>query len=110
MYWRNNQASEPFNMNYRTTHTSEAEREFLRGLMKGGNATKAFKAAESLRVALKELNLAHPHSTVSDIITMSMGLSSIYPSDSNNMKILMAKANDALSDAKLAGQAQLSVN
>ena len=79
-------------------------------LIKGGNSTKALKAAESLRIALNDLNLAHPHSTVSDIITMSMGLSSIYPSDSNNMKILMAKVNDALSDAKSAGKAQLSVN
>ncbi|MEH6453311.1 MAG: diguanylate cyclase [Psychromonas sp.] len=79
-------------------------------LIKGGNATKAFKAAEMLRVALNELDLAHPHSTVSDIITMSMGLSSIYPGDSNSMKILMSKAKIALEDAKSAGKAQLSVN
>ncbi|WP_019613942.1 diguanylate cyclase domain-containing protein [Psychromonas ossibalaenae] len=79
-------------------------------LIKGGNATKGLKVAESIRVALEELNVEHAHSPVKNALTMSMGLSNIFPSEMNSMKMLMAKVDSALSDAKASGHDQISVN
>ena len=79
-------------------------------LIKGGNATKGLKVAESLRGAIQELAMEHAASPVTDKLTMSLGLSNIFPSDDNSMKSLMTKVDGALSDAKSSGYDQISVN
>ena len=79
-------------------------------IIKGGNATKVFRAVEKLRETIKKTKIEHLHSDVSRYVTMSMGLSSIFPSDLNTMKMLVAEADEALYDAKMSGRDQISVH
>ncbi|PKF63710.1 hypothetical protein CW745_02375 [Psychromonas sp. psych-6C06] len=79
-------------------------------LVKGGNATKGLKVAESLRACIQELAMEHALSPVKNSLTMSLGLSNIFPSDENSMKTLMTKVDNALSDAKSSGFDQISVS
>ncbi|WP_022940042.1 transporter substrate-binding domain-containing diguanylate cyclase [Psychromonas hadalis] len=79
-------------------------------IIKGGNATKVFRAVEKLHEAIKQTKVEHLYSDVSRYVTMSMGLSSLFPSDLNTMKILIAEADAALYDAKMSGRDQISVH
>jgi len=79
-------------------------------LIKGGNATKALKVTENVREAVKKTQIEHLHSSVNTVITMSMGLSSMFPSELNSMKILLAEADSALYAAKESGRDQTSVH
>ncbi|PKF62180.1 hypothetical protein CW745_07230 [Psychromonas sp. psych-6C06] len=79
-------------------------------IIKGGNATKVLRAVEKLREAVNQTKVEHLYSDVSRYITMSMGLSSIFPSDLNTMKMLLAEADGALYDAKMSGRDQISVH
>ena len=79
-------------------------------IIKGGNATKVFRAVEKLREAINKTHVEHLHSDVSRYVTMSMGLSSIFPSDLNTMKMLVAEADAALYDAKISGRDQISIH
>jgi diguanylate cyclase (GGDEF)-like protein len=92
---------------YFTAHI-EDERFVL--LIKGGNATNALKVAEELRLALEQTKTEHATSEVDDIVTMSVGLSSLFPSKLNSMQILNAEADSALQTAKKEGQNQISVH
>lgn len=79
-------------------------------LIKGGNATKALKAAEALREAIAETKVEHLYSSVNTVVTMSMGLSSILPSELNAMPMLLAEADSAMYNAKKSGRDQISVH
>lgn len=79
-------------------------------LIKGGNATKALKVAENIRQAVEKAQVEHLYSSVSTVITLSMGLSSIFPSELNSMKLLLAEADKALYDAKETGRNQICVH
>ncbi len=65
---------------------------------------------EKLREAINQTKVEHLYSDVSRYITMSMGLSSIFPSDLNTKKMLVAEADVALYDAKMSGRDQISVH
>ncbi|GLS91133.1 hypothetical protein GCM10007916_22020 [Psychromonas marina] len=79
-------------------------------IIKGGNATKVLRAVEKLQEAVHQTQVEHLYSEVSRYITVSMGLSSIFPSDLNTMKMLVAEADAALYDAKISGRDQISVH
>lgn len=79
-------------------------------LIKGGNATGALRIAEDLHKAVVKSDTEHHHSGASDVVTMSIGLSSIFPSDMNSMKMLMVEANTALHAATTSGRNQISVH
>tara|TARA_R110001583_G_scaffold9433_4_gene44773 strand:- start:19553 stop:20791 length:1239 start_codon:yes stop_codon:yes gene_type:complete len=79
-------------------------------LIKDGNATKALKIAEALHKSIQELEMEHPTSPVNNHLTMSLGLSSIFPGEDNSMKSLMKKVDSALTDAKSSGYDQISVS
>ncbi|MCW8997060.1 MAG: diguanylate cyclase [Psychromonas sp.] len=79
-------------------------------LIKGGNATKALKVTEALREAIGESKIEHIYSSVSTVITMSMGLSSIFPSALNTMAMLLAQADSAMYNAKKQGRNQICVH
>lgn len=79
-------------------------------LIKGGNATKALKVAENIRQAIEKSHIEHLYSSVNTILTMSMGLSSLFPSELNSMKTLLAEADRALYDAKESGRDQICVH
>jgi len=74
-------------------------------LMKGGNPQKALEIAENFRQAVEESRTEHKFSSVSRIVTLSIGVSSIYP---NSMQTLMAQVDGALSKAKISGRNQVS--
>lgn len=79
-------------------------------LIKGGNATKGLKVAEALRESIESLCIDHVNSPVKNRLTMSSGLSNIFPNDENSMKTLMAKSTNALNEAKQAGHDQVIIN
>jgi|GEM_PF-596658 len=79
-------------------------------LIKGGNATKALKVAENIRQTIEKAKIEHLYSSVNTIITLSMGLSSLFPSELNSMKVLLAEADSALYEAKGAGRDQICVH
>tara|TARA_R110001583_G_scaffold67490_3_gene192869 strand:- start:12439 stop:14853 length:2415 start_codon:yes stop_codon:yes gene_type:complete len=79
-------------------------------IIKGGNATKVYRAVEKIHAAIKETKVEHLYSEVDEYITMSLGLSSIFPSDLNTMNMLVAEADAALYDAKISGRDQISVH
>ena len=79
-------------------------------IIKGGNATKVFRAVEKLHDAINQTKVEHLYSDVGRFVTMSMGLSSIFPSDLNSMKILVAEADAALYDAKMSGRDQICIH
>lgn len=79
-------------------------------IIKGGNATKIFRATEKLREIINKTKVEHLYSDVSRYVTMSMGLSSIFPSELNTMKVLVAEADAALYDAKMSGRDQISIH
>lgn len=78
-------------------------------IIHAGNATKGLKIAEAMKIALRELQLEHATSPLKNTLTMSIGLSNIFPSELNTMKILMSKVDSALSDAKNNGYDQIGV-
>ena len=79
-------------------------------LMKGGNATSALKVAQSLHKGVLKSKITHEHSEAADTVTMSIGLSSLFPSELNTMKSLMIEANTALHAAITTGRNQISVH
>ena len=74
-------------------------------LMKGGDPDKALEIAENLRKAVEDSRTEHKFSSVSRVVTLSIGVSSIYP---NSMQVLMAQVDNALSKAKVSGRNQFS--
>ena len=79
-------------------------------LIKGGNATKALRTVETLREAIAEAGIEHLYSSVNTTVTMSMGLSSMLPSELNTMAMLLAEADSAMYQAKKYGRDQISVH
>jgi diguanylate cyclase (GGDEF)-like protein len=78
-------------------------------LLKGGNATNAFRIAEHLHKLVNESYIEHNYSPISNFITLSSGLSSLFPDTTNSMKMLMGNVDKALKSAIEAGQNQTSV-
>lgn len=72
-------------------------------IFKGGNATKALKTTEKM--------FAASHEVLCDAyeIRLNMGLSSMFPSNLNNKKMLVAEAELAMKDAKSSGMDKIGV-
>ena len=71
--------------------------------------TGAAKLAEAMRVAIKDLNIPNPKSTVDSVVTLSLGVASIVPSPQSNPNLLIEAADRALYLAKNRGRDCLSV-
>ncbi|MFT6985649.1 MAG: diguanylate cyclase (GGDEF)-like protein [Psychromonas sp.] len=78
-------------------------------LLKGGNATQALRIAEQIHLLVAEVNTEHKCSEVSDVITVSIGLSSTLPSHLNSMALLRDESKKAFHAAIKAGRNQTSV-
>jgi diguanylate cyclase (GGDEF)-like protein len=78
-------------------------------LLKGGNATNALRVAEYLHTFIAESQTEHKYSEIGDVMTVSVGLSSIFPSDINSMRVLMGETNKALNIAIKSGRNQTSL-
>ncbi|WP_354622825.1 diguanylate cyclase [Psychromonas sp. MME2] len=69
-------------------------------IIKGGDVETAEEVAEALRLAVEESHTEHKFSEVSDVVTLSIGISSIYPT---TMDTLFQKSTHALQSAKKTG-------
>jgi diguanylate cyclase (GGDEF)-like protein len=70
-------------------------------LIKGSNPEKIAEAAENLRLAVENSKTEHKFSKINKIITLSIGVSSVYP---KSMQMLKKLTNSALSNAKNGGR------
>ncbi|MGB3204247.1 MAG: PleD family two-component system response regulator [Crinalium sp.] len=64
----------------------------------------AFDVAQRIREKLKELQLPHAGSTVSEYVTLSLGVASTFPHKEQSKALLLASADQALYQAKTAGR------
>lgn len=74
-------------------------------LLKGGTPADAEAIAEKLRLAVEKSRTEHKFSSVSNIVTLSIGLSSFYPT---SMQVVMNQASAALANAQSSGCNQVS--
>ena len=73
-------------------------------LLKGGDIDSVNEIAEKLRLAVEKSRTEHKFSSVSNIVTLSIGLSSFYPT---SMQVVMNQASAALGSAKTNGRNQV---
>ncbi|MGL5795266.1 MAG: GGDEF domain-containing response regulator [Waterburya sp.] len=66
--------------------------------------TGAIHVANNIRVAIRNLNISHPSSSVSDYVTLSQGISSTIPLPKTNPEVFIGAADLALYDAKGRGR------
>ncbi|MEM7592002.1 MAG: diguanylate cyclase [Cyanobacteria bacterium P01_A01_bin.83] len=64
----------------------------------------ALLLAQKIRSAIQELNLPHPESSVSNIVSLSLGVASVIPSSQYTIKQLLVTADKALYQAKKQGR------
>ena len=64
----------------------------------------AIKVAEDIHQQIQVLQIPHGSSEISDIVSLSLGVSSIIPDTRTAPHTLIAAADDALYDAKLQGR------
>ena len=64
----------------------------------------AIQVAEQIRVSVKCLHIPHTSSKIDDIISLSLGVSSIIPDIRSSAYTLISTADNALYDAKLKGR------
>ena len=79
-------------------------------MMKGGNATKALKITEQIYQAITDLKITNSDTSGNGFLTVSMGLSSLFPSDLTSQKMLLAEVDSALYVAKTSGGDQIGVH
>ncbi len=73
-------------------------------LIPGADARTAEALAEGLRTACEAEAIPHPASTVSPVVTVSLGVAAGVPSEENSSAKLMADADAALYRAKREGR------
>lgn len=66
--------------------------------------TAAIAVATEIQTNINALQLRHPHSQVSEHITLSLGLATIIPHERSSSTILVAAADQALYQAKAQGR------
>ncbi|GAB4536379.1 MAG: hypothetical protein Tsb0014_24100 [Pleurocapsa sp.] len=69
----------------------------------------AIKIAESMRSAVKNLNIPHVNSTVDSVVTISLGVASAIPDRNNHPAMLIESADQGLYLAKSRGRDRLAV-
>jgi len=68
------------------------------------NAVGALRVARTIRDRLRELKISHAGSSVSQYVTVSMGIGTIIPPPNSSPTQLISTADDALYQAKAAGR------
>jgi two-component system chemotaxis family response regulator WspR len=64
----------------------------------------AIKVAEEMRLTIKDLRIEHAKSKVTDIVSISIGVSAVTPLQGMNQEVLIAAADQALYKAKEEGR------
>lgn len=78
-------------------------------VLAGHNVTKGFKVAKSIEASLREFHANLEHYPLHRPLTMSIGLSSVFPSMMNTMSTLLCKVDNALITAQKNGGDQIAV-
>ena len=65
---------------------------------------QALKVAEKMTLNVKNLHIAHQQSSVSEYVTISLGVHSLIPNPESNPELLIALADKALYQAKAEGR------
>ena len=68
------------------------------------NEESAMKVAEKIRKAIEKLKIKHPDSSVSEFLTISLGVSSVIPIKGTSCENLIKAADEALYEAKKRGR------
>jgi len=79
-------------------------------LLPGTTLSGAVQLAQYLRTDIEKLKIAHPDSKISDVITISLGVSSVVPSQDSKPGQLIAQADKALYKAKREGRNRVLVS
>jgi two-component system chemotaxis family response regulator WspR len=64
----------------------------------------AIKVAEEMRLTIKDLRIEHAKSKITDIVSISIGVSAVTPLQGMNQEVLIAAADQALYKAKEEGR------
>ncbi|RZI81768.1 MAG: diguanylate cyclase [Rubrivivax sp.] len=73
-------------------------------LLPGATADTALQVGERVCTAMRKASVEHSHSKVADHVTVSVGVASLLPAQSTDRRVLLAAADDALYQAKMAGR------
>jgi diguanylate cyclase (GGDEF)-like protein len=73
-------------------------------LLSGTELPQAVTIAEACRASVEALALAHGHSEVNGVVTVSAGVATVVPDNAINRKALVEAADKALYRAKLGGR------
>jgi diguanylate cyclase (GGDEF)-like protein len=74
------------------------------------NLEGAIMVAESIQQAIRDLCIPHQDSKVSDVVTVSMGISCLIPTADSSVEDLIKITDDALYQAKQQGRDRYSVS
>ena len=73
------------------------------------DAQKASQLAEDFQSTIQAMNIEHKNSKVSEIVTISIGLSCVAPMNPNELKLVLEFADRALYKAKQNGRNRIEV-
>ena len=73
-------------------------------------ADNALHLAEQIRIEVKRLNLPHPESLISNIVSLSLGVTSVVPQSQHTIRQLLVTADKALYQAKKQGRDRAVLN
>lgn len=68
------------------------------------DAKGAFRVALNIRMEVRQLEIIHGYSPISEFVTLSMGVSSMIPTLESEPELLVAAADKALQEAKKQGR------
>jgi diguanylate cyclase (GGDEF)-like protein len=74
------------------------------------DATGTMKLAEQIRKTIEELKIPHGFSSAADVVTISLGVATLLPSDKKTFLDLVQLADIALYEAKNQGRNQVFLN
>ena len=75
-------------------------------VMPGTAREGAIKIADALRTGIDSMNLPHAHSSTADHVTISLGVSTVVPTNDGKPEMLIEKADGALYKSKESGRNQ----
>lgn len=78
-------------------------------VMPGTSKDGAITIADALRTSIDSMNLPHDYSSTSDHVTISLGVSTVVPTNESKAEELIEKADGALYKAKESGRNQYQV-
>jgi adenylate cyclase len=79
-------------------------------ILPGSTTENALKVAERIRIAIKDLKMPHRGSKVDEFVSISGGLASVIPDQESSPMDLIAKADQALYQAKQQGRDRVVIS